>query len=414
MTLLSHLYKQSLSNRKELTLSLPIRLLIDLILLIVPKRRFSNAAGIVRLDAIGDFVVWLPAAEALVAHLRLSHQRVVLVANQIWASWAASILAVDEVVSVDTSRFAKDTIYRLSVLRRVHALGLGTCICPTFSRIPGDGNDAVVFASGARFRICNLGYRSRSPIATALRCLLNFGYTRSIPADNSSQIGIFKSEFDNNTTFLRGLGVVTTSKIGRLPVADDVDLVSLDLPDGPYIVLMPGGSFPAKAWPVERFVEVGRTIKATGLAVVVAGSSGENAVCEQLANACAGRNLAGKTSLPALAEVIRRARLVIGNDSAGIHIAVATGTDSFCVMWGGSFGRFIPYAPESLPEGLVAQPLFHRMSCFGCVGACPLQQIDGKLPCIAAVPVSTVLSSLREVLASHGPKAAHAPPLSGS
>lgn len=402
MTPLLRLGKVSLPSWMGGQLQVAVRLLIDLSLLFLPKRRVSNSAGIVRLDAIGDFVVWLPAAEALVMHLRASHSRVVLIANQLWAPWAARLLSVDEVVPVDAGRMTRDLCYRLGVLRRIHGTGLGTIVCPTFSRIPGDGNDAVVFASGARCRIGNVGYRSRSRTADALRSLLNRGYSRVVSADARSTADIHVNEAENNAAFLRGLDLQPISAIGRLPVAGDIDLEPLDLPEGPYVVLFPGGSFPAKAWPVERFAEVGRAMKAFGLAIVVSGSVDEHALCERLANACGGLNIAGQTSLPTLAEVIRRARLVIGNDSAGIHIAVASGTDSLCVMWGGSFGRFIPYARDLLPEGLIAQAVYHRMPCFGCTGACPLPQVDGKLPCIAAVPVADVLSSLSEVLSGDG------------
>lgn len=397
------------ARRPSAPLPVATRLLIDFGLLLRPKRRVSDAAGIVRLDAIGDFVVWLPAVEALVAHLRTSHRRVVLVANQLWAPWAARLLAVDEVLPVDTGRLEKDLRYRLDVLCEVRSLGLGTIVCPTFSRIPGDGNDAVVFASGARRRIGSLGYRSRSRVAGALRSLLNRGYSRVVPADTTPPPDRPVSEVENNAAFLRGLGLAPSALVGRLPVADDVNLASLELPGGLYAVLIPGGSFPAKAWPVERFAEVGRALKAGGLEVLVSGSSGEQALCELLANACGGRNIAGKTSLPAFAEVIRRARLVVGNDSAGMHIAVATGTDSLCVMWGGSFGRFIPYAPELLPEGLAARAVYHRMDCFGCTGACPLPPVEGKLPCIAAVPVAAVLSAVGDLLAGDGSGAAHNP-----
>lgn len=405
----STLSNERLSPRVSKLLSVSMRLLLDLVLLLLPKGRSSDKAGIVRLDAIGDFVIWLPAAEALVSHLRASHRRVVLVANQHWAPWAARLLAVDEVVPVDTLRMEKDISYRFKVLRQVLGMGLGTIVCPTFSRIPGDGNDAVVFASGARYRIGNLGYRSRSRMAGVLRLLLNFGYSSLVPLDTASRAGLPVSETENNAAFLRGLGLAATALIGRLPVADDLDLAPLDLPDEPYVVLIPGGSFPGKAWPVERFAEVGRTMKVGGLAVVVSGSGGEHELCEGLASACGGRNIAGKTSLPALAEVIRRARLVIGNDSAGIHIAVATGTDSLCIMWGGSFGRFIPYASELLTEGQFARAVYHRMDCFGCTGSCPLPPVQDKLPCVAAVPVSAVLSSLEEVLRDDGIAAFHNP-----
>jgi ADP-heptose:LPS heptosyltransferase len=370
------------------------RLVIDLSLLLLPKRCDSNAAGIVRLDAIGDFVIWLPTAKALVAHLRISHERVVLIANQLWAPWAAKLLDVDEVLQIDTGRMNKEISYRLEVMRRVRSLRLGTIICPTFSRIPGDGNDAVVFASSARCRIGNFGYRSRSRMAYALRLLLNLGYSRVVLSGDKSNSGIVVNEAENNATFLVGLGLAPTSLIGNLSVADDVELDYLKLPDEPYVVLIPGGSFSAKAWPVERFAEVGRALKKCGLEVVVSGSGAEHALCERLSSACGGRNIAGKTSLPVFAEVIRHARLVIGNDSASIHIAVATRTDSLCVMWGGSFGRFIPYAPALLPKGVIAHAVYKRMDCFGCTGDCPLPPVDGKVPCIDAIPVSAILSSL--------------------
>jgi hypothetical protein len=63
-------------------------------------------------------------------------------------------------------------------------------------------------------------------------------------------------------------------------------------------------------------------------------------------------------------------------------------------MWGGSFGRFIPYAPALLPKGVIARAVYKRMDCFGCTGDCPLPPVDGKVPCIDAIPVSAILSSL--------------------
>lgn len=394
------------ARRPSSPLPVATRLLIDFGLLLLPKRRVSDAAGIVRLDAIGDFVVWLPAAEELVSYLHASHRRVVLVANQLWASWAAQLLSVDEVISVDTGRLEKDLRYRIDVLRQVRALGLGTVVCPTFSRIPGDGNDTVVFASGARHRVGNRGYRSRSHVAGALRSLLNLGYSRVVPANTAPRAGDLLSEVENNAAFLRGLGLAPVARVGHLPVVDDVDLAPLELPDGPYAVLIPGGSFPAKAWPVERFAKVGRALKSGGLAVLVCGSVSEHALCEQLASACGSRNIAGKTSLPALAEVIRRARLVVGNDSAGMHIAVATRSDSICVMWGGSFGRFIPYPQEILPAGLQARAVYNRMDCFGCTGACPFPTVQGKVPCVEAVPIAAVWTAVQDVLRSGKPVAA--------
>lgn len=381
------------------------KLLLDLCLMTLPKRGRCVATGVVRLDAIGDFVVWLPAAQALVADLRARQRRVVLIANQLWAPWAESLLAPDEIVTVDMGRFGRDLRYRLDVLRRVRALRLGEVILPTYSRIPGDGNDAVAFASGARERIANRGYRSRHRLAGWLRRLLNLGYTRVLSPDDVDAQGRLKSEPVINAGFSRALGLRQDALVGRLP-ASATELADLPLPAGPYVVMIPGGSWSGKAWPVERFAAIGREVRARDLAVVVSGSPGERALCEELATACGGVNLAGRTSLATLAEVIGGAQLVIGNDSAGMHIAVAARTDSVCVMWGGSFGRFIPYPQDILPEGLQARAVYHRMDCFGCTGACPFPAVQGKVPCVDAVPVADVWNTVKDVLRFGKPVAA--------
>lgn len=387
------------------------KLLLDLCLIALPKRGRGVATGVVRLDAIGDFVVWLPAAQALMADLRARQRRVVLIANQFWAPWAESLLAPDDIVAVDMGRFSRDLRYRLDIIRRVRALRLGEVILPTYSRIPGDGNDTVAFACGAGERIANRGYRSRHRLAGWLRRLINLGYTRVLSPDDVDALGRLKSEPVINAGFSRALGLRQEALVGRLPapIARPADL---PLPADPYVVMIPGGSWSGKAWPVECFAAVGREVRARGLAVVVSGSPSERALCEELATTCGGINLAGRTSLATLAEVIRGAQLVIGNDSAGMHIAVAVRTDSVCVMWGGSFGRFIPYAPEVLPEGLQARAVYHYMPCFGCTGACPFPPVQGKVPCIAAVPVDTVRDTVIEILGRSPAALAHnVPPI---
>lgn len=374
-------------------------LLIDVSLMALPKRGRSMVTGIIRLDAIGDFVVWLPAAQALVAHLKQERQRIVLIANQLWAPWASEILEVDEVVLVDVGRLGRSLSYRLSTLKRVREIGLSTIITPTYSRIPIDGNDAIAFASGASTRIANKGYRSRHVLAGWVRRFLNLGYSQLIENnDISSTHSRPVSELEINARFNRGFGCKQNRLIAALPVGDLDGLQKLGLPSIPYVVLMPGGSWSGKAWPLERFVTIARQLVAEGYMIVVAGSAGEKALCEELALSCNGISIAGATTLQTLAEVIRCSHLMIGNDSAGIHIAVAAGVDSVCVMWGGSFGRFIPYKKEMLPRGLEARTVYRYMDCFGCTGPCPHPTVSGKVKCIDAVPVSEVWATVHDIL----------------
>lgn len=375
------------------------KLFIDFCLLPMPKGGRSEVVGIVRLDAIGDFVVWLPAAQALIDHQRAKQKQVVLIVNQLWAPWAERLLEIDQVVAVDVNMFDKSLRYRIFMLQRIRRLLLGSIIVPAHSRIPGDGNDAIAFASGARTRIANKGYRSKNRFAALLRTLLNIGYSRVVVLDEiwNSDNGSM-SEPEINAGFVKALGISQNVLIGKLPRNQSLEFYDLQLPVEPYVVMIPGGSWNGKAWPLERFVALALKLRAHGFEVVVSGSEDERALCEELASACSGRNIAGRTSLQTLAEVIGGARLVIGNDSAGIHIAVAAEVDSVCVMWGGSFGRFIPYKKGILPRGLEARAVYRYMDCFCCTGTCPYPTVAGKVKCIDAVPVSEVWDTVHDVL----------------
>jgi len=376
------------------------KLLIDIYLLLLPKRSLNKATGIVRLDAIGDFVVWLPAAQALVSHLKADQKQVILIANQLWAPWAASLLKVDHVVEVNVALLSKSLRYHLSILRTIRELRLGTIIVPAYSRIPCDGNDAIAFASAACIRIANKGYRSKHLLAGWLRCLLNLGYSEVLTTDPSGYYDqrTVSNELEINAIFVRALGVSLDFVISTLPVDEQSGVSDLQLPARPYIVIIPGGSWRGKAWPLQRYAVVAQQLVAHGFEVVVSGSAAEWALCDELAKISGGRNLAGLTSLPALTEVIRGARFVIGNDSAGIHIAVATKTHTVCVMWGGSFGRFIPYPKSCIPEKLRHEVIYKRLPCFGCTGTCPFPLVDGKVQCINNINIEDVWGRIYPML----------------
>jgi len=373
---------------------------MDLASFLLFRRCRSNFVGLVRLDAIGDFVLWLPSAQALVTELRAQNKHVILIANHIWASWAKVLLDVDKVVEVDTNRMGEDLSYRIKVMFQVRGLMLGTIICPTYSRVPGDGNDALVFGSGASVRIASAGYQSSQRIASWLRSVINLGYSNLIPAADRHMNGKLKSEPEINESFMKGLGIRVPHLIAKLPHRQDDSSSELYRPSGKYVVVIPGAGWSGRAWPVTRYAEVAKKINNMGYKIVVSGSASEKSLCDSLAATCNGINLAGKTTLQELANVIRFARLVIGNDSSGIHIAVASGVDSICVKWGGGghFGRFIPYAQSLLPEGLRANAVYHLMDCFGCNGDCSFPLVNGKVQCIESISVDQVISAVCDIL----------------
>jgi lipopolysaccharide heptosyltransferase I len=94
----------------------------------------------------------------------------------------------------------------------------------------------------------------------------------------------------------------------------------------PLAVLAPGTNWDTKQWRKEGFAEVARHLLKKGVAVIVIGSDAERALCEEVTKLAPGSiDLAGETTLPELAALIRRAALCVSNDSGPMHLSVALG-----------------------------------------------------------------------------------------
>ena len=108
------------------------------------------------------------------------------------------------------------------------------------------------------------------------------------------------------------------------------DLGALNLPDR-VALLVPGGSAhrPGKRWPAERYAALARHLLGQGLVPLLLGAAAERAELAAIAAAAPGaRDLCGRTSLEALAELGRRAALAVGNDTGPMHLIAAAGCPS--------------------------------------------------------------------------------------
>jgi ADP-heptose:LPS heptosyltransferase len=99
---------------------------------------------------------------------------------------------------------------------------------------------------------------------------------------------------------------------------------------GPYILVAPGGGvnpktrMEAKRWPAESYVELIGALR-TDFNVVVAGGPSEVGTNAEIAASSGAHDITGKTSLPALYVLLRKAAAFVGNDSAPMHLAAAAG-----------------------------------------------------------------------------------------
>ena len=98
---------------------------------------------------------------------------------------------------------------------------------------------------------------------------------------------------------------------------------------GPLAVINPGAGWPSKRWPADRLGQVARHLgEAHALpSVVVWAGDDERRWAEEIVSLGGDRaHLAPDTSLPELAELVRRSCLFVGADTGPLHLAAAVGT----------------------------------------------------------------------------------------
>jgi ADP-heptose:LPS heptosyltransferase len=98
----------------------------------------------------------------------------------------------------------------------------------------------------------------------------------------------------------------------------------------PYALLVPGTSAAhggAKRWPVERYAALAAALAARGLTPVVVGGAGDAAEAAAIHDAVPQTlSLVGRTSLQDLAGLAARAALTIGGDTGPVHLAAMMGS----------------------------------------------------------------------------------------
>lgn len=357
-----------------------------------PSRLPTSDILLIQTQNIGDFVIWLDAAAALRQAYREEKVRLVLIAAGVWGDLAEQSSLFDEVWRIDAGRFATEMGYRWQFLRRLRQRRFAKVIHPVMSRLWLVG-DALVRGAVAAEKVGSTG--DCANIKGWKKRISNRWYTRLVPASAEPLM-----ELERNAEFVRGLGIPEFR--AGLPVLPITAPAPAGLPQHEYYVLFPGASMEFKKWPAERFAELAQRIHdRTGWHGVVCGGPGEEGLAERIISSVAAPlvSLAGKTSLPELATVIARARILVGNDTGAVHIAAAVSTPSVCIYGAGHFGRFFPYRLEKGTDRPLPITVFNEEPCGNCNWRCRYPVSGNEpFPCIARITVDQVWAAMEKVL----------------
>jgi lipopolysaccharide heptosyltransferase I len=160
-----------------------------------------------------------------------------------------------------------------------------------------------------------------------------------------------------------------------------------------WVVLLPGGRWNNKRWPVPNFAAVVKELQeVSNLRFVILGSEDERSLGEAIAAAAPQRtlNLTGATTLDEMIEWIRLSQLTITNDTGPMHAAAAMNRPVLAI--------FGPTNPRNTgPYGQLANVLQDtRLPCVPCQKSrCVYVE---PLACLHGITANTVLEKARRAL----------------
>ena len=177
------------------------------------------------------------------------------------------------------------------------------------------------------------------------------------------------------------------------------------LPRERFYALCPGAFAAYRCWPVDRYARLVRWIyRRWGLTAVLCGTGAEEPTARAIAVEAGAPvvSLCGRTGLADLAAVFARAEFYVGAESGAVHLASAVETPTVCIIGGGHFGRFYPWAADGesgTGEPPVPQlPVAAEMDCFGCNWRCRFR----RPLCVEAVQLEQVTAAVERLLERTG------------
>jgi len=301
-----------------------------------------NSLLLIRLDAIGDYVLFRNFIEPLKNNEKYKNYTITLLGNSAWKSLSEKYDhdSIDEFIWLDRDRFIKDIFYRTKKLRELASRGYEVIISPTYSRDFFIVDNLVKLIT-ARKKIGSVG--DFSNIKKWQKNLSDNYYDILIP---SKSIVMF--EFERNKEFFEKLLSTKLNTIS-LNMKKQHNRLMYDLPKK-YAIIFIGASDKYKKWSVEKFSQAANYLNVKyGYDIVICGSRADSNQASKLEKNHDGKllNLVGKTSLIELTTVIDNCDLMLSNETSAPHIAVALKTLNIFVIYNGShYGRFTPYPKE--------------------------------------------------------------------
>ena len=364
-----------------------VLLINELICYFLPKNKnliIEDKIVFVRLDNIGDFIIWLHSLSNLKQEMRRLNKKSVLICNAAVKELAIETTLFDEIIPINIKKFNLNLNYKYKVLKSLRKRKFYKVVSPIYSRNIATEGIIKNILSNKKIGIDG----DLSNITKFQKIFTNKNYSELILLESYKKMELYKNLEIFNKIFN------SRYKLELYELKLNNNYINIK---EKYCVFFIGASDVRKCWELAKFIEVAKNLK---MRIVISGGKSEVKLVEKFMEDISIlkigniENLVGKTNLVETAILIKNSEFILTNDTFATHMATILKKKSICILGGGHFGRFLPY-PQELNKNSWVLPkvIFKKMDCFGCNWRCKYKQVPWR--CIKEINQDNIIKLVK-------------------
>lgn len=341
--------------------------------------------------SIGDFIIWIDIAKKWCEEYNSEDFRLILICNCPPIECIFRILRLfDDIIFIDDIKCNRFLSYRQNLFKLLRQKNIDIAINGDYVN---SYRNNVMFIKSLGKQVYKIGIKNE--VNSWLENKKEKGFNRVVDVKPNDGTELER--------YARVFEAVTNKSIAasypEIPILED------SFKREAFFVVSPNSKDLRRSWSVDKYVELIKYIyDMTRWTPVLVGGTMEIEKSEYIKEKLhiaeiEVENLTGVTSLQQTIEIIRNAKIHVGNDSGNSHIANAVRTDSFVILGGGHYEKYFPYDPNKQLKDVCQICIFKKMDCYHCDWNCyKCVGENENWPCIESISIEMARNCVKDYL----------------